>query len=69
MIKKQIPSALPFLRRRLVRWEIDVPPGHRPGIAVAAMKEVWAHTPPRVAVVLLFTPERMGHPSQVSAAG
>ena len=29
--------------------------GHRPAAAMAAaMKEVWAHTPPRVVVVLLY---------------
>ena len=55
MLKKQIPPVLPCLRRRLERWNLDIPVGHRADRAVAALREAWACTPPRVAVTLLYT--------------
>ena len=55
MLKNRIPNVLPFLRRRLERWGRDIPVGHRAARALAAMREAWSSTPPRVAIILLYT--------------
>ena len=55
MLKGRIPNVLPFLRRRLERWDLDIPVGHRASRALAAMREAWSCTPPRVAIILLYT--------------
>ena len=55
MPKSRTPNVLPFLRRRLERWDLDIPVGHRASRALAAMREAWSSTPPRVAIILLYT--------------
>ena len=44
-LKNQIPTILPFLRRPLERWKLDIPVGHRASRALAAMREAWTCTP------------------------
>ena len=47
--------ALRHLRRRLDRWQLDLPPGRRVGRAVLLLQGLAGHVPPRVIAAILRT--------------